>query len=744
MGIQSTAGPLRASSNFYLNAMTTSDEAEQIHNRTPQHLLLADEEESDARARSVTLRGLFSDTTCRSCRFISDALKTLKVHTEATELYFAAESPADNVYCLAGTLDGATLYLSGRDSYIQPIDSTNGISIPFAHDCLRHCRVNHAMDCIDSKVIPTTIDVVSIYLIDLLTKSLVRASTKMTYVALSYVWGTSYLNKKYEKWGCSEKTLPKMRESGFFGTDTSRFPPTVLDAMRFTRLMGVRYLWIDRYCISQDNQAEKHSQLRAMGSIYYHTVFTIIAAEGDVSYGLRGLDSYSKDWEFRHFPRHCENISANVGIVYKPVTDNTLWSTRGWTFQEQIFARRCFIFRGETIIFKCQKCIWQEGTTDPISYDNDSYNLGTNNLTVHRWPNMLYFRGLVEEFCKRELTYPCDSLEAFGGVLATLEASFPRGFIYGLPEVCFDIALLWQARGILENRVEIAQSEGKPIREIPTWSWARWKGSLDFTAWEAAAESLFLSHYHQNFCIIQKIVDWQKEPCSSSTRISINNYYANHRGFAQDRSPHVLAGWKREPLPLGLGRESTLNRLLQSTNKKFTHKSLGGHAWFRFPIPLPTDNELFEGNQFWSPNIQGRVKSTHLTIAPNKNATKGENDWYMLVARPKLSKEDIQVGVVQIHCPKFMAETKDGVLGEFIALSAGDFISVPGRNVGIPLTFLHEWEMNKRLVHDNMYRFYNVMLIERRNGIAERRGLGRVEKSLWESMDLEEMEITLG
>jgi hypothetical protein len=52
--------------------------------------------------------------------------------------------------------------------------------------------------------------------------------------------------------------------------------------------------------------------------------------------------------------------------------------------------------------------------------------------------------------------------------------------------------------------------------------------------------------------------------------------------------------------------------------------------------------------------------------------------------------------------------------------------------------------MKKRSDDSNIYRFYNIMLIGRRNGIAERRGLGRVEKSLWERMALEEVEITLG
>lgn len=38
--------------------------------------------------------------------------------------------------------------------------------------------------------------------------------------------------------------------------------------------------------------------------------------------------------------------------------------------------------------------------------------------------------------------YLCDSLDAFAGVLDALDASFPGGFLFVLPRVCFDVSLL--------------------------------------------------------------------------------------------------------------------------------------------------------------------------------------------------------------------------------------------------------------------------------------------------------------
>jgi hypothetical protein len=43
-----------------------------------------------------------------------------------------------------------------------------------------------------------------------------------------------------------------------------------------------------------------------------------------------------------------------------------------------------------------------------------------------------------------------------------------------------------------------------------------------------------------------------------------------------------------------------------------------------------------------------------------------------------------------------------------------------------------------------MYKFYNVMLIVRKDGFAERRGLGRVESSCWQALERKTEEIILG
>jgi hypothetical protein len=45
---------------------------------------------------------------------------------------------------------------------------------------------------------------------------------------------------------------------------------------------------------------------------------------------------------------------------------------------------------------------------------------------------------------------------------------------------------------------------------------------------------------------------------------------------------------------------------------------------------------------------------------------------------------------------------------------------------------------------EGLYEFYNVMWVERNNGIVYRKALGRVVKATWEAAALERIELTLG
>lgn len=98
-----------------------------------------------------------------------------------------------------------------------------------------------------------------------------QAEAGVPWVALSYVWGHS---------------------SGDAGPEVfpQALPNTIEDAIKVTEEMGYRYLWVDRYCIDQKEEAQKLDLIAKMDIIYRAADLTIIAAAGlDEVLGCREL-----------------------------------------------------------------------------------------------------------------------------------------------------------------------------------------------------------------------------------------------------------------------------------------------------------------------------------------------------------------------------------------------------------------------------------------------------------------------
>ncbi|KAM7210336.1 Heterokaryon incompatibility protein (HET) domain containing protein [Rhypophila decipiens] len=93
--------------------------------------------------------------------------------------------------------------------------------------------------------------------------SVVAVNSSAEYVALSYVWGNPTSSRE-----------PKV-------------PKVVQHAMTVTRELGKRYLWVDKYCVEQENHEVKAQQIQAMDQIYEGAFVTIFACAGsDSSFGL--------------------------------------------------------------------------------------------------------------------------------------------------------------------------------------------------------------------------------------------------------------------------------------------------------------------------------------------------------------------------------------------------------------------------------------------------------------------------
>lgn len=166
---------------------------------------------------------------------------------------------------------------------------------------------------------------------------------------------------------------------------------------------------------------------------------TIIAAAGESSsYGLPGVGQRS-----RTIPN---NFTLNgTTWRYKPMSFKShvgasKWSTRGWTYQEAVFSRRCVIFADDQVFYQCgcMTCAEEliqdfaicERTVFPI-FERILYK--DSDIDTYL-PRSWRFMTNLEAYSKRELTYDSDVLSAMEGVFgfyAQLEPSVEQ--YWGLP-----------------------------------------------------------------------------------------------------------------------------------------------------------------------------------------------------------------------------------------------------------------------------------------------------------------------
>ena len=74
-----------------------------------------------------------------------------------------------------------------------------------------------------------------------------------------------------------------------------RVPATIQDAIILTRELDIRFLWVDRLCIVQDDQVSIQSNIAQMASVYAQAYFTIIATDGGSETGILGIPGGSKE-----------------------------------------------------------------------------------------------------------------------------------------------------------------------------------------------------------------------------------------------------------------------------------------------------------------------------------------------------------------------------------------------------------------------------------------------------------------
>jgi hypothetical protein len=170
------------------------------------------------------------------------------------------------------------------------------------------------------------------------------------YVALSHCWG-KLTEKQKKDWCTSRENEGERRTQGFMVKD---LPQTFQDAIRVTRELGQRYLWIDSLCIIQSKGGDWDTEAKKMEAVFRNAYYTIAATSAEDS--TKGfLNRPLDDSQYVTVPSSshgkvyiCTSIDDFPGDV-----EEGLLNKRAWVLQERALSRRTIHFTKRQTYWEC-------------------------------------------------------------------------------------------------------------------------------------------------------------------------------------------------------------------------------------------------------------------------------------------------------------------------------------------------------------------------------------------------------
>lgn len=596
-----------------------------------------------------------------------------------------------------------------------------------------HCQCHHGTECNEPPLVTDLFPNRPEWLVDVWRLCLVRGTTSNDYVALSYVWG----EKSF--FTATKDNIDHLQSPGTLSK--LQIPTTIRDAFGFTEMLGERYLWVDSLCIVQDDPEAKYAEMSKMSAIFAKASVTIIAANGSNAHcGLPGLRGTSVPRAYKQEIFHLGK-GSRILLEQRSRSEASLWNTRAWTFQEKVFSRRKVIFENNFIRWECPRASWREDTA--VLWDGRH----TQTVAPRLWESMITAKlpdppklgRLLQKYNTRNHTYPEDALNAFAGVMSAFLPTFKGGFLSGLPLAIFPNALLWQPDGNAIRRVARRNDHGRVC--LPSWSWAGWQCELATENWNSAADyihrhpSIKYPFWHSE--VVVPLVQWYTLHSldAEGTPIGAEWYEYRQRYWSTDDPPP--AGWTKHAIQESSHNFKTALDLTSIRPKCFYKPEVDPQAECWYPIPLPRTAEHTTPN-ISAPFLSGRTWRTWLLAGKRDsvmawhgdmtarmwlNDTRGRRVGKLTLLEGPQSKE-----VITPECGYF------GQPLELVRLSKGHTMDGNSHDIsGLPYP-----------QETLLFEFYHVMFIKWEDGIAYRKGLGRVMKEAWEAQEREPITLILG
>ncbi|KAK8053062.1 hypothetical protein PG996_012363 [Apiospora saccharicola] len=318
-------------------------------------------------------------------------------------------------------------------------------------------------------------------LIDCQSRSIVHAAPGDRFVALSYVWG--------------KDTAEIVEASQVYPSLPLSLPRVVEDSITAVVELGLRYLWVDRYCIWQGDAVHKPAQIARMDLIYRNAELTLVAVAGsDPEHGLPGVGTTPR---MRQPNVTIDSATSLVCLMQLPMkaTADSKWNTRAWTYQEAYLSPRRLYFTDEQIYYECQEMIAMESISCPLQF----MTLVGDPASKPQYPCSDMDRpagivALINRYSSRQLTYDGDGLNAISALLGEWAARNEFCYIFhGLPlidytssgnvqdglDAAFVRALKWMS-DVGEDNDDVPRPKSTRRDNFPTWSWVSTVGKVSY------------------------------------------------------------------------------------------------------------------------------------------------------------------------------------------------------------------------------------------------------------------------
>ena len=150
------------------------------------------------------------------------------------------------------------------------------VNMGMARDWLSECETHHKQRCslpdmaIGGSASPAGPR--DLLAVDVLRMNLCRMPHGSRYIALSYCW------PKVNTFVTTKSNVTELYVPGALKVNRERIIQTIQDAIQCVSELGERYLWVDAFCIIQDDEEHKSCQIQQMDLVYECSLLTLIDA----------------------------------------------------------------------------------------------------------------------------------------------------------------------------------------------------------------------------------------------------------------------------------------------------------------------------------------------------------------------------------------------------------------------------------------------------------------------------------